>query len=88
MQIVDFTKLFIPDYLIVVKGALLLIRIHVQVKDWLDPLKECSKSIHVEFWRWAMDTLIVAVVLILLSWVLTWSHGFCLSYSKEKVRVC
>ena len=77
MQIIDLTKLFLPDNLIVIESALLLICIKMQIEQRFDFFKETGQAVYIKLGGWFVHTLIVAVVFVLVGRIS--SRMYCLS---------
>ena len=87
VQIIDLAELLLPDHLVVVKGALLLICPQMQVEKRLHALHKLRQGVHVEIGRRFMHSFIIAVVFVLISWISSRVHCFGLNLSKQKSKI-
>ena len=85
VQIIDLAKLLLPDHLVVVKGALLLICSQVQVEKRLNALHKLRQGVHAEIGRRFMHSFIIAVVFVLICRIS--SRVYCLGLNRSKQKI-
>ena len=79
VNVINFSELLLPDHFIVVKGALLFIRIEMQTEERLDSLQKVSQRFHIELRGRLVHSFIVRIILVLIRWVGSRVHSFCLN---------
>ena len=78
VQDVNLALLFLPSDLVVVKSALLLIGVEVQIKEWFDFFEKHGERVHIELSRRPVHALVITVVFVFLGWIVSHVHRFSL----------
>ena len=87
IEVIDFTKFFLPDDLVIVESLLLEIGFKVKSDQRLNFLTEHLKRWHIEL-RYLLTTsgisgIVITVILVVFGGISSNLHGFCL---KSKYR--
>ena len=78
VQDVNLALLLLPSDLIVVKGALLLIGVEVQIEERFDSFEKLGEQVHIELSRRPVHAFVITVVFVFLGWIAAYVHRFSL----------